>query len=213
MKYKRWFVNREKGMIIGYIDGFVKNISAQEQAALINSYAKSNGLVIDLISSKSNISELADDLKTKNHTLLLANIVCLGNKLKSIKENLRNLAEKGITVICVKENYKFTPSKELNWMLKGMDLSIDIRNHMVSTITKNALEEKKAQGIRLGRGLGSINKKHAWEGKEELIKDRILAGITNAEIAKEIGMCATSFYAFLKNNPEIKKLGRRCKNA
>jgi hypothetical protein len=82
---------------------------------------------------------------------------------------------------------KFDSSAETNQLINGMKLSIDIRNSMVSTITRKALDDKKSKGYKLGRDFGLKNKRYCWNGKEE-IKNKILSGMAYLRIAKEVGI-------------------------
>ena len=77
---------------------------------------------------------------------------------------------------------------------------------MVSTITKKALNDKRAKGYKLGRDFGLKNKRYCWDGKEEEIKNKILSGVSKLQIADEIGISVASLYNYLKLNPELKDL-------
>ena len=116
-------------------------------------------------------------------------------------------------LITVKENLKFESSEETKQLLNGIKLSIDIRHSMASVITRKALDDKRAQGFKLGRDFGFKNKRYCWNGKEEDIKNKLLSGMSRLRTAKEVGISIVSLYNYLKLNPELKKLTRRDKNA
>lgn len=199
-------------MIIGYLDESDRNVSIEEQRQAVEQYVCDRNLVVDVFSSDV-MSKLASGLQTSGHTLILANIVGLGHSLNSIKDSLKALVAKGVTIISIKENLIVEPNQEVEWMIKGMELSIDIRNSMVSTITKKALGNKRAQGYKLGRDFGCKNKRYIWEGKEEAIKNKLLSGLTRQQTADEVGISIVSLYNYLKLNPELKNMTSGGQNA
>lgn len=190
-------------MIIGYLDMCQKNIGTEEQRQIITQYAEDSSLIIDVFSAGDDICQLSDTMRAAGNTILIANITGLGHKLPTIKENLKMLFNKGLTLISVKEGFVIEPTSETNWLIKGLEMSIDIRNSMMSTITRNALNEKRASGCKLGRSFGSTNKKRIWDGKEETIKAKLLSGLSRKRTAQDVGISIVSLYNFLKQNPEI----------
>ncbi len=192
-------------MIVGYLDASDRNVSIEEQRQVVEEYAHASNFAIDVYSS-GEISELLNSLQTSGHTLILANIVGLGNSLSAIKDNIKLLLSKGSNLISIKEDLVVKPNQEIEWLIKGMELSIDIRNSMVSTITKKALNDKKSKGYKLGRDFGSKNKKYIWEGKEEEIKQMLLSGYSRKQTATETGISIVSLYNYLKQNPELKQI-------
>ena len=117
------------------------------------------------------------------------------------------------TLVTIKENLKFEPSEETEQLIKGIKLSIDIRNSMVSVITRKALDDKRAQGFKLGRDFGFKNKRYCWNGKEEEIKNKLLSGVSRLRTAKEVGISIVSLYNYLKLNPELKNMTSGDQNA
>lgn len=193
-------------MIIGYLDNNQRNISTDEQRDIVNQYARNNAYNIDIFINDPNIKNIKDNINSKKNMLIMANIACLGSKLAIIVENIEFLVSNGFELISVKENLKFDSSNETTQLLNGIKLSIDIRNSMVSTITKKALNDKRAQGYKLGRDFGYKHKRYIWEGKEEDVKKNLLSGMTRQQTADEVGMSVGSLYNYLKLNPELKNM-------
>ncbi|MBR2922901.1 MAG: hypothetical protein IKC10_06255 [Alphaproteobacteria bacterium] len=193
-------------MIIGYLDNNQRNISTDEQRDIVNQYACNNAYNIDIFINDPDIKNIKDNINSKENMLIMANIACLGSKLAIIVENIEFLVSNGFELISVKENLKFDSSNETTQLLNGIKLSIDIRNSMVSTITKKALNDKRAQGYKLGRDFGYKHKRYIWEGKEADIKNKLLSGMTRQQTADEVGMSVGSLYNYLKLNPELKNM-------
>lgn len=193
-------------MIVGYLDCSQRNISADMQRDIVNQYARNNAYNIDIFINDPDIKNIKDNINSKKNMLIMANIACLGSKLATIVENIEFLVSNGFELISVKEDLKFDSSNETTQLLNGIKLSIDIRNSMVSTITKKALNDKRAQGYKLGRDFGHKNKRYIWEGKEEDIRNKLLSGMTRRQTADEVGMSVTSLYKCLQLNPELKMI-------
>ena len=193
-------------MILGYLDCSQRNISTDMQRDIINQYTRENVCDVDVFLNDPDIKNIKDNINSKENTLIMANIACLGSKLAIIVENIEFLVSNGFELISVKEDLKFDSSNETTQLLNGIKLSIDIRNSMVSTITKKALNDKRAQGYKLGRDFGYKNKRYIWEGKEADIKNRLLSGMTRQQTADEVGISIVSLYNYLKLNPELKNM-------
>ena len=199
-------------MIVGYLDCSQKNIDINMQRDIVNQYAQVNACVVDVFCNDQDIKKIKNNINSKENTIIVANIACLGNKLITIVENIEFIISNGFTLISVKENVKFDSSAETNQLINGMKLSIDIRNSMVSTITRKALDDKKSKGYKLGRDFGLKNKRYCWNGKEEEIKNKILSGMSRLRTAKEVGISIASLYSYLKLNPELKMVREETSN-
>lgn len=195
-------------MILGYLDNNNKNIDVESQRRQILCYASENGLSVDMFVQESEIKSLKFNLKTDNHTLIVANIVALGTSLLQIKESVLMLAQLNLTVVLVKEGYVWQPD-DLKTIPMGLELVINIRNSLSSIVTKRALDDKRAQGVTLGRK--TRNKKRTLDGKEEKIKQKLADGVTKVQIAKDFGVAQVTLYAFLRQHPELKPQNMRGK--
>ena len=189
-------------MILGYLDSNEKNIDVENQRQQILHYASENGLTVDMFVQESEIKALQSSLKTNNHTVIFANIVALGTSLLQIKESILMLAQQNLTVVLVKEGYVWQPD-DLKTIPTGLELVINIRNSLSSIVTKRALDDKRAQGVTLGRK--TRNKKRTLDGKEEEIISRKLNGESNLKIAQALGVTPTTLYVFYREHPEVKK--------
>ncbi len=201
-------------MYIGYFDESKKNITIDDQKSIVMSYINKHNLDVDIFFSSTDFSSIMDQINSKNHTIIVANIACLGNKLEKIKDNLENLMSQKLNLISVAEEMHLKSDDDtLSEAINGINLAIKIRSSMTSTITRQALNKKREQGYKLGRDFGIKNKRYIWEGKEEEIKNKLLSGMSRLRTAKEVGISVVSLYKYLKLNPELKKMTGGVQNA
>lgn len=71
-------------MLISYINTNPKNISAEEQTQMMDAFVKEHGFKIDMRYSARNIAELLLNIQSNSHTIIVANIVSLGESLAEI---------------------------------------------------------------------------------------------------------------------------------
>ena len=198
-------------MIVWYIDNSSKNISADEQRDILKKYAQDNLYSIDVFLSDPDIKSIKDNVSSKNNTLIIANIACLGSKLADVVENIEFLISSGFEIISIKENIKFDSSEENKQLINGIKLSIEIRNSMVSVVTKKALDNRKAKGLKLGPAFGNKRKKF-WSDFEEPLIKMLSSGMSRQDVAKKLGLSTASLYKFIKLHPELRKLKKRGEN-
>ena len=99
-------------LIIGYLDNSPKNISAKAQQDVITRYVERDKVKIDKIICDSDIKNIINSVKSENNTLIFANIVCLGDKLAKIVENIEFLLSNGCKLFSVKENLPLDSSEK-----------------------------------------------------------------------------------------------------
>ena len=190
-------------MFIGYFDESKKNIAIDDQKSIVMSYVNEHQMNVDIFFSSTDFSSIIDQINSENHTIIVANIACLGSKLEKIKDNLENLMSQKLDLISITEEMHLKSDDTLSEAIDGINLAIKIRSSMVSTITKKALNRKREQGYKLGRDFGY--KHYIWEGKEEEIIKKLKSGLSRLKTAKEVGISIVSLYNFLKLYPELKR--------
>ena len=192
-------------MIVGYINSNKKNVDAETQRKVISDYALANDLIIDVFYNYDNVSQVTESFQTNGHIVLFANIVSVGENLAQVKDNLRLLLSKNLKIISIKENMILESGKDAEMLLQGLEQAAEIMSSMISVSSKRALADKKEQGYKLGRKTGYRNQKYIWSGKEEEIKQKLLAGMTRRQVAQDTGMSIFSLYNYINQTPELKQ--------
>lgn len=190
-------------MVIGYLDNNEKNIDITEQQKLLFSYAESSSLTVDLILSDNTIKNLPIKLKTGGHILLVANVLALGDSLTEIIDSIEQQNTLHNTVVCVMEKLAFTPTERAQDIITGLKLANDIRSSLTSIVTKKVLQQRKAEGQKLGRAFGAVSRKTIASEHREHILQSLDRGLSKAAIARTLHISPRSVYNVLsceKNN-------------
>ena len=192
-------------MIVGCINDNKKNVDAETQRKVISDYALANDLIIDVFYNYDNVSQVTESFQTNGHIVRFANIVSIGENLAQVKDNLRLLLSKNLKIISIKENMILESGKDAEMLLQGLEQAAEIMSSMISVSSKRALADKKEQGYKLGRKTGYRNQKYIWSGKEDEIKQKLLAGVPRTQVAKQTGMSIFSLYNYINQTPELKQ--------
>ena len=188
----------EKNMIIGYLDKKDKNIKIEEQENIISDYAQNHSMSVDLMLSAENIALLKEQVKTNNHTILIANVLALGDSLDQIIDNIESLNGKGHTIISVVEDFSIIPNQETRSIIKGLRLAYDIRSSLTSITTCKVLASKKAGGQKLGRAFGSTNRDSIQKKYKDIVLKALAEGRSKSSIARQLQISTRSVYNISK---------------
>lgn len=180
-------------MNYGYIRVSSDKQTVENQRFEINTFARKNGLVIDgwieeTISGTKDYEkrELGRLLKKvrKDDLILCAELSRLGRNLFMIMEILNICMTKECRVWTIKDNYRLGEDIQSKVLAFAFGLSAEIERNLISQRTKEALARKRAEGVVLGRPKGRKSSKVKLTGKEEIIRELLIQGVSQVEIAK-----------------------------
>ena len=195
-------------MTYGYIRVSTDKQTVENQRFEIDSFCKKQNLKIDgwieeTISGTKNFDKrkLGELLKIvkKNDLIICAELSRLGRNLFMIMEILYICMNKECKVWTIKDNYRLGDDIQSKVLAFAFGLSAEIERNLISQRTKEALALRKAQGIKLGRKIGSRNitlnklclKNHVF------IVSQIQNGISIPKIAKMLGIAKGTLYRYL----------------
>jgi DNA invertase Pin-like site-specific DNA recombinase len=191
-----------KQMIIGYLDNSKNNISTEEQQALLNRYASEKSLKIDLVLHGEDIAEALASVQSKNHILLVANVLAWGDSLNQITENIIKFKEREMTIISVSGNIELASDNVTRDFIHGMRFAAEIRSLLTSSTTKRVLQEKRANGQKLGRAFGARNKNTIATKHGEFMRNAHANGMNMAEISRQLNISYRSVFNYFKHQGE-----------
>ncbi len=193
------FEYRGLDMQIGYIQNNVSKTEQIRQHQILLSYAKGKGLHLECVYVDVSFANIQETILPDCEGILIYNISSLGESLTEIKDNLVFCKQHNLSVQSIEDGYDFKVQNLTDDFFKGIDVAIEVRSRLISKNTKKILQQKKNEGVKLGRPFGAIVKKRL-EGKEEEIRQLLLQKVTKAEIARRFGVSRITVFHFVKRN-------------
>lgn len=151
------------------------------------------------------LGKLLKKLK-EGDTLVISEISRLGRKLFMLFTIMDELLEKNIKVYSVKENWMLDTSMQSKVMAFAYGMSAEIERNMIASRTKEALQRRKAMGIKLGRRVGQTVVNHKLLDNERKIKRLLAKGISQSKICKIVKISPKTLRRFIiENNIQVIK--------
>ena len=198
---------------IAYIRTSTDKQDLNNQKLEIFEYAKKNHLHIDdfiqmSISSRRTSKDRRIDemLETLNDadTLIVTELSRLGRSTAEVIGLVNELIKKQVRVIAIKQNLDFMEHDMTSKvMITLFSLFAELERDLIGLRTKEALANKKAQGIRLGKPPGTIQKSK-FDKDIEKIQELLTLGLSVRKIAIFLG-----YTNHIGLNTYIKKRGLR----
>ena len=180
----------------------------ENQRHEIIKFAESNNIIIDIWieesvsgtkqASKRKLGELLNILQP-NDLIICTEISRLGRSLFMIMEILQHCMEKQCKVRTIKDNFKLEDDIQSKVLAFAFGLSAEIERNLISQRTKEALEVRKANGVKLGRPKGAKSKTTKLTGKEEGIKILLEQKVSIAEISRIFKVDRSTVSRFVKS--------------
>lgn len=194
-------------MVIGYIRVSTSKQSYAHMEREMKEYAAKNELIIDkwveeTISSrkplhKRKLGELLETME-EGSILIASEISRLGRSLMEVMEILQICLNKNCQVITIKENYHLGNDIQSQVLAFAFGLSAQIERQLISQRTQTAIDNKKAQGIKLGRPFGAESKRLKLSKNTKRIKDLLDKGVSKAQIARIMGVQKMTLRRFIQ---------------
>ncbi|MBP5587650.1 MAG: master DNA invertase Mpi family serine-type recombinase [Treponema sp.] len=195
-------------MIYGYIRVSTDKQTVKNQRFEITDFCRRNNLKIDawieeIISGtidpeRRALGKLLKNV-SKGDLIICSELSRLGRSLFMIMSILNLLMKNGVRVWTIKDNYRLGDDIQSKVLAFAFGLSAEIERNLISQRTKEALERKRAEGIKLGRPAGSKSNKSKLDGAELAISVMILAGTSVNKMAKLYGIHRNTVKRFIIN--------------
>ncbi|MBP5438489.1 MAG: master DNA invertase Mpi family serine-type recombinase [Treponema sp.] len=182
-------------MNYGYIRVSTDKQTVENQRYEIRMFCRKNKLKVDswieetvsgkVDASHRELGKLLENVK-KDDLIICSELSRLGRNLFMIMSILNQLMKKGAKVWTIKDNYRLGDDIQSKVLAFAFGLSAEIERNLISQRTKEALERKKMEGIKLGRPRGSSGKSKL-DGTEFAVSLMLLAGTSVNQMAKLYG--------------------------
>jgi len=165
-------------MIYGYIRVSTDKQTTENQRFEINNYCAKNNIEIDVwinetISGKEPFEKrkLGKLLKTvrKGDILICTELSRFSRDMYSMILSLKECEKRGVEIIALKECLSLKKDDISRYLAPIIAVFCDMERSLISQRTKEALARRKADGVKLGRPVGSKSKKKILTGKENFI--------------------------------------------
>ena len=194
-------------MTYGYIRVSSDKQTVENQRYEINKFAKSNSIIIDgwieeTISGSKNydkrkLGTLLDRVRSGD-LIICAELSRLGRTLFMIMDILNICMSKNCSVWTIKDNYRLGDDIQSKVLAFAFGLSAEIERNLISQRTKEALARKRAEGVVLGRPVGSKSAKVKLSGKEDFIRELLSHNVPKTQIAKMLKVDRMTVDTFIK---------------
>jgi DNA invertase Pin-like site-specific DNA recombinase len=144
---------------------------------------------------KRKVAHVIEELG-KGDNLVVSELSRIGRSMLEIMDVLNIAVEKGINIYAVKGNWKLDDSIQSKIMAMVFAMAAEIERDLISKRTKEALQAKKAAGVKLGRPKGPGKSKLDQYRPE--IEALLANGSTQKFIAQRYGTTPTNLSLWMK---------------
>ena len=192
-------------MIVAYLRVSTGHQVLDNQRKEIEKYAQAKQIEIDryvmeVVSGKvqgknRKLGALVKNLK-QGDTLLVTEISRLSRTLMEIMNVVGDLIGRGVNIYSLKDGYTFDDTINSKVLLFAFGLVAEIERNLISMRTKEALAQRKQQGVKLGRRKGSFNKMNILLENSNKIETLIRKGESIANICRRYKVSYSTFYRY-----------------
>ena len=194
-------------MIYGYIRVSSDKQTVENQRFEISNFCNNNELTIgdwieETISGTKNYTkrQLGRLLRKvrKDDIIICSELSRLGRNLFMIMEILNICMTKECKVWTIKDNYRLGSDISSKVLAFAFGLSAEIERNLISQRTKEALARKRAEGVILGRPVGSKSAKTKLTGQEKKIQELIDKKVSYSAIGRILNVHRLTVSSFVK---------------
>jgi DNA invertase Pin-like site-specific DNA recombinase len=134
----------------------------------------------------------------RDDLIICSELSRLGRSLFMIMSILNHLMTIGVRVWTIKDNYRLGDNIQSKVLAFAFALSAEIERDLISQRTKEALAKRRADGIILGRPIGSKSRIVKLSGHEKEIQSLLAKRISKSAIGRIFGVNRMTVDTFLK---------------
>jgi DNA invertase Pin-like site-specific DNA recombinase len=152
--------------------------------------AESDWFSFTLSTRKAKLQTILETMTSSMHAgdmLIVTELSRLGRNLRQVLNLIFELRKKEVTIICIKERLEIGKEENLQntLLITIFSMLYEVERSFISMRTKEALNARKARGVKLGRKPGKAGKTKIDESAK-IIKELVGKGVSITSIAKII---------------------------
>lgn len=129
--------------------------------------------------------------------LICTEISRLGRNVLMIMSVLNYCCERGIGIRTIKDNFDLSENLNSKIIAFAFGLSAEIERNLISQRTREALADKKASGVKLGRPAGSLKMYSIISQDSDIIRREHCSGVSYTRIARRYGIHPNTLRRYL----------------
>lgn len=195
-------------MTYAYIRVSTAEQSGSSQEYEIRNWALKQGVTIEkweresvsgtVEPSKRKLGKLIKRMRPED-LLVCTEISRLGRNMLMIMSILNDCAARSIRIHTIKDNFDLDNNINSKIIAFAFALAAEIERNLISQRTREALADRKAAGVRLGRPRGSYKKKTIVLQELTEIRQRLASGDSLQVIARDYGVHRNTLSSYLKS--------------
>lgn len=134
----------------------------------------------------------------KGDVLVCTEISRLGRNMLMIMSIMNDCVRKGICLLTIKDHFRLDNDINSKIIAFAFALAAEIERNLISQRTREALADRKAAGVRLGRPPGSYKAKMDVLHDREAVIVRLQNGEAMASVAHSYGIHRNTLAKYLK---------------
>ena len=200
---------KEFFMIYGYLRVSTERQTTENQRFEIKNYCTDNEMKIDkwvneTVSGKERfenrkLGKLLKILK-KDDVLIFTEFSRLSRTMYPMISALGKCEENGVEVISIKERFRPKRDRTAKYLAPIFAISGEMERDLISQRTTEALARLKANGVKLGRPVGSKSKYKKLSGREKEIKKMLNEKFSQRKMAKKLKVHRKTLERFIAEN-------------
>lgn len=193
-------------MYYAYVRVSTQEQSCSSQKFEISNWALKKNVVIDnwvmesvsgtVDADKRKLGKLIRKMKPGD-VIVATEISRLGRNMLMIMGILNDCAKRQICILTIKDNFELSNNINSKIIAFAFALAAEIERNLISQRTREALADKKAAGVVLGRPKGSSHKRETFFGQYDKILELRAEGETISSIAKKYGVHRNTLMRYL----------------
>lgn len=196
--------------VVAYTRVSTDKQDAGNQEFELRRYLDSNGIVADEFVTEvvsgtvklrdRKVGQLIEKLKSGD-TLIVAEISRLSRDMLTISAIIRECLDKEVTLIAVKEGWRLGADPGSKFIGIAFGMAAEIERNFISQRTKEGLAKRRADGVRLGRPVGTHRPdQRKLHGKDDQLVAFLAAHMPIAAIARYYRVNPATVRRYVQDN-------------